>query len=153
MHRKLSTYQCQTFFIKDRVEKGEIKIEYCPTELMLANFLTKPLQGKALVFFWNIIMGYTPISEILNTIRDNNIFAIKERVGKHGNHKKSEDAKKEKDTVIPNISNTGLTHLTRLGPLPTITYESKQTPQKIQRSTWKDVLLQGVLQDETTHET
>ena len=27
------------YFVKDRVDKGEIKVEYCPTEVMLADFL------------------------------------------------------------------------------------------------------------------
>ena len=83
------------------------------------------------------------VPEIFETMEGDDV------VGKHGNHKKSEDAKEEKDTVIPDISNTGLTHLTRLGRLPTVTDQSKQTPQKIQRSTWKDVLLRGVAQDKS----
>jgi hypothetical protein len=35
------------FFIKDRVDDGEIKVIDCPTEEMWANILTKPLQGMA----------------------------------------------------------------------------------------------------------
>ena len=27
------------FFVKDRVDQGEVKIEYCPTKMMLAVFL------------------------------------------------------------------------------------------------------------------
>jgi len=34
------------FFVKDRVEAGEIKIEHMPTENMIADVLTKPLQGN-----------------------------------------------------------------------------------------------------------
>jgi uncharacterized protein YeaC (DUF1315 family) len=34
------------FFIKDRVENNELQIKYCPTEEMLADILTKPLQGS-----------------------------------------------------------------------------------------------------------
>jgi len=34
------------FFLKDRVENGELKFEYLQTEEMIADFLTKPLQGK-----------------------------------------------------------------------------------------------------------
>ena len=34
------------FFAKDRVDSGEIKVEYCPTEDMLADLFTKPLQGE-----------------------------------------------------------------------------------------------------------
>jgi hypothetical protein len=34
------------FWIKDRVESGEMKIVYLPTESMWADLLTKPLQGE-----------------------------------------------------------------------------------------------------------
>ncbi len=33
------------FFIRDRVESKEIRIEYCPTGIMVADYFTKPLQG------------------------------------------------------------------------------------------------------------
>jgi hypothetical protein len=33
------------FFIKDKVDSGEVKLEWCPTKQMLADFFTKPLQG------------------------------------------------------------------------------------------------------------
>jgi len=35
------------FFITDRIKWGEVKVAYCPTENMLANFFTRPLQGAA----------------------------------------------------------------------------------------------------------
>ena len=53
------------FFVKDRVNKNEIKIEYCPTEIMLADFFTKPLQGSLFKFFRDIIMGYKSIEAVL----------------------------------------------------------------------------------------
>ena len=34
------------YFIKDRIAKGDITVKYCPTEEMLADHFTKPLQGK-----------------------------------------------------------------------------------------------------------
>ena len=34
------------FFVKDRVEQGDVKIEYKPTGEMIADVLTKPLQGS-----------------------------------------------------------------------------------------------------------
>jgi len=34
------------FFVKDRVESGDIQIEYLPTGEMIADVLTKPLQGE-----------------------------------------------------------------------------------------------------------
>ena len=35
------------FFIKDKVDNGEMQIIDCPTEQMWADVLTKPLQGIA----------------------------------------------------------------------------------------------------------
>jgi len=32
-------------FVKDRIDNGKLRIEYCPTENMLADFFTKPMQG------------------------------------------------------------------------------------------------------------
>ena len=34
------------FFVTDQIKKGELGVEYCPTEEMLADFFTKPLQGS-----------------------------------------------------------------------------------------------------------
>ena len=63
------------FFIKDRVDKGEIKVKYCPTYLMIADYFTKPLQGRLFNLFRDVIMGYRPLSDILSEIPP------KERVG------------------------------------------------------------------------
>ena len=53
------------FFVKDRIDKKEVRVEYCPTEIMLADFFTKALQGRLFLLFRSVIMGYQPIS-ILN---------------------------------------------------------------------------------------
>ena len=57
MHRKLTPYRYQVFFIKDWVVKGELNIMYFPTHLMLADYLTKMLQGDLFHKFRDIIMG------------------------------------------------------------------------------------------------
>ena len=73
------------FFTKDRIEKGKLVVEYCPTDLMIADFFTKALQGKAFKFFRDIIMGYTTVEEILRTLKDKNVsFTVKERVENNG---------------------------------------------------------------------
>ena len=33
------------FFVKDKIEEGEVEIRYCPTEKMWSNVLNKPKQG------------------------------------------------------------------------------------------------------------
>ncbi len=45
------------FFITDRVNKKEISIEWCPTKDMVADFMTKPLQGSHFRILRDIIMG------------------------------------------------------------------------------------------------
>ena len=50
------------FFIADRVKSGEIKIRYCPTGIMLADYFTKPLQGLLLKQLRDMIMGITKIA-------------------------------------------------------------------------------------------
>ena len=45
------------FFLADQVEKGLITIEYCPTEAMLADYMTKPLQGEKFKKFRDSILG------------------------------------------------------------------------------------------------
>ena len=52
------------FFVKDRIDKGELRVEYCPSSIMLADFFTKPLQGHLFKMFRDVIMGYAPISSL-----------------------------------------------------------------------------------------
>ena len=42
-----SETKAKFFFIKDRVDDGEIRVINCPTEVMWADIMTKPLQGTA----------------------------------------------------------------------------------------------------------
>jgi hypothetical protein len=46
------------FFLTDQVEKGNLAIEYCPTDKMVGDFMTKPLQGKRFEEFKKTIMGH-----------------------------------------------------------------------------------------------
>ncbi len=39
------------FFVKDRIDSGDMRVTYCPTEEMIADFFTKPLQGGAFIRF------------------------------------------------------------------------------------------------------
>ena len=47
------------FSITDRVKSGKVDIEYCPTEDMVADFFTKPLQGSLFRRHRNTIQGIT----------------------------------------------------------------------------------------------
>ena len=52
------------FFITDRISKGEIRVEWCPTGNMVADFMTKPLQGSTFKRFRDLIMGALPMREV-----------------------------------------------------------------------------------------
>ena len=45
------------FFISDRQANGELSVLYCETAKMVADYFTKPLQGKLFYFLRDIIMG------------------------------------------------------------------------------------------------
>ena len=45
------------FFISDRTKSGELKIEYVSTDFMLADLLTKPLQGTKFSTMRNMLMN------------------------------------------------------------------------------------------------
>ena len=46
------------FFVKDRIEKKELFVNYCPTEDMIADYFTKPLQGAQLQKFRKMILNH-----------------------------------------------------------------------------------------------
>ena len=47
------------FFCTDLVKRGELSIEYCPTLEMVADVMTKPLQGAQFEKFRNAVLGIT----------------------------------------------------------------------------------------------
>ncbi len=43
--------------VADLIAKGDLRVVWGPTDKMIADFLTKPLQGKAFVKIWDLLMG------------------------------------------------------------------------------------------------
>ena len=52
------------YFATDRIAKKDLSIEWCPTSKMLADFMTKPLQGRAFLQLRDMIMGRVPMLTI-----------------------------------------------------------------------------------------
>ena len=44
------------FYITEHVENGTLMMEHCPMEDMLADYVTKPLQGSLFIKLWNFII-------------------------------------------------------------------------------------------------
>ena len=45
------------FFVTDRIPANEMKVDYCPTEMMIVDLYMKPLQGKLFRLFRNLILN------------------------------------------------------------------------------------------------
>jgi hypothetical protein len=54
------------YFVTDRVNMKEIEIEWCPTKEMVADFMTKPLQGSHFRRLRDLIMGMTKVEKSKN---------------------------------------------------------------------------------------
>ena len=67
MVRGQDTLTLDIFIMKDRIEKGEFEVKYCPTELMIADFFSKPLQGSLFKRFSAVIMGEVDLLTFLNS--------------------------------------------------------------------------------------
>ena len=67
------------FWCTDRIEKGNVSVEHCPTEAMLADFMSKPLQGKLFTRFRNVIMGWQHISTLFKPSSPNEERVKEER--------------------------------------------------------------------------
>ncbi len=68
------------FWCTDRIKNGNISVQHCPTEKMVADYMSKPLQGKIFHTFRNVIMGWTHISTLFAYFN-----LTEERVGNNGN--------------------------------------------------------------------
>jgi hypothetical protein len=47
----------RTFWLRERIEEGQLKVTFCPTDKMIADGLTKPLQGAQFESFADQILG------------------------------------------------------------------------------------------------
>jgi hypothetical protein len=52
-------FDIKMFYITDLIDKDEVDIEYCATEDMIADYLTKPLTGKQFARFRDLILNMT----------------------------------------------------------------------------------------------
>ena len=55
------------FFITDAAKQHNIRIHHCPTQHMLADFFTKPLQGSLFRKFRDALLGITHISSLTDS--------------------------------------------------------------------------------------
>ena len=52
------------FWVTDRVTDEKIIVEHCPTDQMLADYMSKPVQGSLFKTFRDVLMGWKHIGEL-----------------------------------------------------------------------------------------
>ena len=112
--QKTKHMDARYFFIKDRCESEGIDIKYCPTEIMIADFFTKPLQGNLFRKFRDVILGYVHIRTLFHNDEKS---SSQERVSKKNTeghsgelndiHQRHDGEKENKDDSKP--QNKGVT--------------------------------------------
>jgi hypothetical protein len=48
------------YYVTDRIKNGKLRVEYCPTGDMVADFCTKPLQGSLFRRLRDMILNIKP---------------------------------------------------------------------------------------------
>ena len=56
-HKRTRHINIRYFTIKDYLDRKELEVEYCPTDKMQADYMSKPLQGKLFEANRRAIMG------------------------------------------------------------------------------------------------
>ena len=59
------------FWSTDRIKNGDIQVKHCPTEKMLADYMSKPVQGSLFIRFRRVIMGWAHISTLYDPASPN----------------------------------------------------------------------------------
>ena len=68
--KNLATLTSDIFFIKDHIKSGDINSQYCPTEIILADFFTKPLQGKQFKLLRSAVMGWISLDQLKSSLTE-----------------------------------------------------------------------------------
>jgi hypothetical protein len=91
------------FFIKDQVEAREVHIEHCPTEKMLANYFTKPLQGMLFKHMQDYIMNIDPHNKYYSghrSVLSNHVDVSSNDIMTAGKEQAQKDPKMHDDEVL-----------------------------------------------------
>ena len=50
-------FDIKLFYVTDLIERQEVAVEYCPTDKMIADYMSKPLTGSKFRMFRRLIMN------------------------------------------------------------------------------------------------
>jgi hypothetical protein len=88
-------------FIKDRLKIEGFSVEYCPTEQMLADFFTKPIQGNLFRRLWKVIMGRKHIDALKELTSANSQDRVRENIRSMKNETMADVRRSDKKAPRP----------------------------------------------------
>jgi hypothetical protein len=59
--KRMKHIEIRYYYVADQIESGDLSVVWCPTDKMIAEFLTKPLQGNVFQQFQDLLMGTLPM--------------------------------------------------------------------------------------------
>ena len=108
--RRTRHFDVRFLNVKDKLQLNNITVVYCPTEKMVADFFTKPLQGAQFRLLRRVIMGMDPVSVL--ELSKGELIGPKERVGSASSQnpflgqKRPDDGPSYADAVRGNLKDT-----------------------------------------------
>jgi hypothetical protein len=70
--KRTKHFDIRYFYVKDLIDRGIVKLSHCISEDMLADFFTKPLQGKRFIFLRNLILNIDSTAVHRSVLVNNN---------------------------------------------------------------------------------
>ena len=74
-HSRIKHLEIKTHFLREHIEGSTVEFVYCPTELMIADILTKPLPAKQHWYLMNL-MGMRRLSDLQKGVEVKTSLAI-----------------------------------------------------------------------------
>ena len=100
------------FYVGDHIQNKTLSLHHCPTDEMLADYFTKPLQGSVFVRLRNYIMGAE--------FEDGNPKTHRSVLGYQDDHESKEASKRDQNEISPrdqnneNVCDASASRITRM---------------------------------------
>ena len=128
------------FWIVDRSKEMGIEIEYCPTEIMIADFFTKPLQGTLFRDMRDIVQGIKSYDFLKRKFNENEKRKL-EKQEKDDQEQKNENDQKKQRSILRDSSDRKerVVEMMKSGSTKKVSFDDQISSKQIVR-TYADVV-------------